>query len=197
MRSLTQFLDKKTRKTIVTVWEDDLGEARAAELPLVAVGVDQARFREKVTACIRAHRDHVAIQRLLRNMPLTQSDLDELERILIEQGEGSPEALAKVSGERGLGIFVRSLVDLDRTAAEAAFAERIAFSGLNSPQMEFLRHVIDELTGRGETAPSRLFEPPYSAQAALRFDIVFPEARNVQLIFDALEEIEQGARPAA
>lgn len=197
LRVLAQFLDRKARRTIVVDWEDDLGEARTAELPLVAVGVDQARFREKVTAYIRAHRDHVAIQRLRRNMPLTQTDLEELERILVEQGEGSPEALARVSGERGLGIFVRSLVGLDRTAAEAAFAERIAFSGLNSTQMEFLRHVIDELTGRGEMPPSRLFEPPYSEQAALRFDIVFPDAQKVQLIFDTLDEIEQGARPAA
>ena len=33
---------------------------------------------------------------------------------LVEQGEGTPEALASVSGERGLGIFVRSLVGLDQ-----------------------------------------------------------------------------------
>src|SRR5699024_797221 len=150
-------------------------EARSADLPLVAVGVDQARFREKVTAFIREHRDHVAIQRLRRNLPLTETDIAELERILVEQGDGTPETLEAVSGERGLGIFVRSLVGLDRGAAEAAFAEKIAFGGLNATQMEFLTMVIDELTRRGEMRPERLFQSPYEDRAATRIDIVFPD----------------------
>src|SRR5699024_4117196 len=132
LRSLAQFLDAHRRWSVVTDFEDDLGEARSADLPLVAVGVDQARFREKVTAYIREHRDHVAIQRLSRNLPLTETDLGERERILVEQGDGTPEALAAHSGERGLGVFVRSLVGLDRAAAESAFAEKIALGGLNS-----------------------------------------------------------------
>src|SRR5699024_11456870 len=77
LRSLAQFLDAHRRWSVVTDFEDDLGEARPAYLPLVAVGVDQARFREKVTAYIREHRDHVAIQRLRRNLPLTETDLRE------------------------------------------------------------------------------------------------------------------------
>lgn len=197
IRPLVQFLDQKSRTVIVVDWEDDLREGRVVDLPLVAVGVDQVRFREKVTAYIRQHLDHVAIQRLRRNKPLTQTDLDELGRILIEQGEGTPEALTQVSGERGLGIFVRSLVGLDRAAAEAAFAARIAFSGLNSTQMEFLRHVIEELTRRGEMEPSRLFEPPYSERAALRIDIVFPGMDGPQFILETLRELENSARPAA
>src|SRR5699024_11459062 len=84
LRLIVQFLDTRRRGSIVTDFEDDLGEARSADLPLVAVGVDQARFREKVTAFIREHRDHVAIQRLRRNLPLTETDIAELERILVE-----------------------------------------------------------------------------------------------------------------
>lgn len=197
LRSLVQFLDQRSRRVIVVDWEDDLREARSVDLPLAAVGVDQARFREKVTAYIRAHRDHLAIQRLRRNLPLTQTDLDELGRILIEQGEGTPEALDRVSGERGLGIFVRSLVGMDRAAAEAAFAERLTFGGLNSTQMEFLQHVIDELTRRGEMQPSRLFESPYSESASLRFDLIFPDPDDVVLVMDTLRHIEESARPAA
>ncbi|RKQ85824.1 type I restriction enzyme R subunit [Mycolicibacterium mucogenicum 261Sha1.1M5] len=197
VRSLVQFLDKRARRVIVVDWEDDLREARSLELPLAAVGVDQARFKEKVSAYIREHQDHLAIQRLRRNLPLTQSDLDELGRILVERGEGTPEALARVSGERGLGVFVRSLVGMDREAAEAAFAERLSFGGLNSTQMEFLRHVIDELTRRGEMQPARLYQPPYSESSALQIDTVFPVRAEVMLVVDTLTEIENSARPAA
>ncbi|WP_244303089.1 type I restriction-modification enzyme R subunit C-terminal domain-containing protein [Leucobacter coleopterorum] len=197
LRGLMQYLDKKQRKTIVVDWEDELGQARTVDLALVAVGVDQKRFEEKIRAYIREHSNHIAIQRLRRNKPLTQSDIEELERILVEQGEGTPEALAKISGERGLGIFIRSLVGLDREAAEAAFAARIAFSGLTSTQMDFLRHIIDELTRRGEMEPSRLFEPPYSEQANLQYQLVFPEARTADMVFETLRAIETSAQPAA
>ena len=196
LRVLVQFLDKHKRGSIVTDFEDDLGDSRSAELPLVAVGVDQARFREKVTAFIRDHRDHVAIQRLRRNLPLTETDLAELGRILVEQGDGTPEALEAVSGERGLGIFVRSLVGLDRAAAEAAFAEKIALGGLNSAQMEFLTMVIDELTRRGEMRPERLFQSPYEDRAATRIDIVFPDESEADAVITVLHDIERTAAPA-
>ena len=196
LRQLVQFLDRAERQTITVNWEDDLGEGRDAALTLTTVGVDVKRFREKVEAYIRGHADHIAIQRLRRNRPLTATDLAELERILIEQGEGTPEALARVTGERGLGVFVRSLVGLDRAAAEEAFAARLAFSGLNSRQMEFLRHVIDELTRRGEMQPSRLFDPPYSDDSSLRVDLIFPEP-DVLVILDTLRDLEGGAQAAA
>ena len=195
LRLLVQFLDTRRRGNIVTDFEDDLGDGRSADLPLVAVGVDQARFREKVTAFIREHRDHVAIQRLRRNLPLTETDIAELERILVEQGDGTPEALEAVSGERGLGIFVRSLVGLDRGAAEAAFAEKIAFGGLNATQMEFLTMVIDELTRRGEMRPERLFQSPYEDRAATRIDIVFPDESEADAVITVLRDIERTAAP--
>ncbi len=197
IRNLVQFLDRARRSIVITDFADDLGQQRSADLPLVAVGVDQARFREKVTAYIREHRDHVAIQRLRRNMPLTETDLDELERILVEQGDGTPEALAAMSGERGLGIFVRSLVGLDRAAAEAAFAQKISFGGLNATQMEFLSMVIDELTRRGEMQPSRLYESPYEDRAATRIDSVFPKEADADAIVRALRDIERAATPTA
>ena len=195
LRSLAQFLDAHRRWSVVTDFEDDLGEARSADLPLVAVGVDQARFREKVTAYIREHRDHVAIQRLRRNLPLTETDLGELERILVEQGDGTPEALAALSGERGLGVFVRSLVGLDRAAAESAFAEKIALGGLNSTQLEFLTMVIDELTRRGEMEPQRLYQSPYEDRAATRIDFVFPDESDADAVITVLHDIERAAAP--
>ncbi|MFC0672581.1 DEAD/DEAH box helicase family protein [Brachybacterium hainanense] len=196
MRMLVQFLDRRRRITITTDFEDDLGEARSADLPLAAVGVNQARFREKVTAYIREHHDHIAIQRLRRNLPLTETDLAELERILIEQGEGTPEALERISGERGLGIFVRSLVGLDRSATEAAFAKKIALGALNSTQMDFLAMVIDELTRRGEMLPERLFQSPYEDRAVTRIDYVFPNEDDADAVVTVLHDIERAANPS-
>ncbi|MGO1226927.1 MAG: type I restriction-modification enzyme R subunit C-terminal domain-containing protein [Brachybacterium sp.] len=134
LRSLVQLLGTRQRRAVFTDFEDDLGQTRSVDLPLVAVGVNQARFRDKVTAYIREHDDPAAIRRLRRNLPLTETDLDELERILIEQGDGTPEAREKVSAgsaswcahsspsEDDANAVVTVLHDIERAAAPAVQA---------------------------------------------------------------------------
>lgn len=59
---------------------------------------------------------------------LTPADLAELERLLATCG-GTAEAIAAAkAAESGLGLFVRSLVGLDREAAKRAFAGFLAGS---------------------------------------------------------------------
>ena len=58
------------------------------------------------------------------NKPLTATDLDALESMLAENGIGDAETIAKAKEEsQGLGLFVRSLIGLDRGAAKEAFAD--------------------------------------------------------------------------
>ena len=75
------------------------------------------QFRAKARAFLQAHEDHAAINLLRTNKPLTASDLDEPELMLAESGVGASGTLehAKTENE-GLGLFVRSLVGLDREA---------------------------------------------------------------------------------
>ncbi len=49
-------------------------------------GVDKGRFNMKVRAFLEQHRDHIAILKLKRAEQLTQSDLEELERMFIDEG---------------------------------------------------------------------------------------------------------------
>jgi type I restriction enzyme, R subunit len=65
----------------------------------------------------------VAIHKLRTNKPLTAADLDELERMFTSNRVGDPEAIQKAKEEsHDLGLFVRSLVGLDRGAAKGVFA---------------------------------------------------------------------------
>jgi type I restriction enzyme R subunit len=73
--------------------------------------MDFERFKAKARHFLRAHEDHVAIHKLRRGLPITESDISELERMLKEAAGGAEEHLTKVR-EQGLGLFVRSLVDL-------------------------------------------------------------------------------------
>src|SRR4051812_10754436 len=81
---------------------------------------------------------------------MTPADLAELERLLVESLAGGPEEIARAKAEAdGLGVFVRSLVGLDREAAKRALAGFLAGTTLGANQIEFVNLVVDHLTEHG------------------------------------------------
>lgn len=163
LRDLMKLIEKRKRKIIFTDFEDEMGSETAIELPGLAGGTDYARFRAKAQAFLRAHQDHVAILRLRTNKPLTASDLAELERMLVENGVGAPEDVKRAADEaHGLGLFVRSLVGLDREAAKEALAAFLADKTLSANQIEFVNLIIDHLTEHGIVDAAKLYESPFT-----------------------------------
>lgn len=91
------------------------------DLPGFTVGNGFEKFRAKAQAFLRAHQDHVTIYKLRMNKALTAADLAELERMLAENGVGGADEIRRAEAEsHGLGLFVRSLVGMDREAAKQA-----------------------------------------------------------------------------
>jgi type I restriction enzyme R subunit len=114
LRALVKLIEKSKKKIVYTDFEDELGAETPIDLPEVVAGMDMAKFRDKARQFLKAHENHVSLQRLRRNQPLTPSDLGELELMLIAAG-GSKELIDQaVKKCHGLGIFIRSLVGLDR-----------------------------------------------------------------------------------
>ena len=111
---------------------------------------------------LRENEDHIAVQKLRRNEPLTATDLTELERIFVDAGIAGPEDLERVQADGGLGLFVRSLVGMDRDAAKAAFGAFMEERPLSANQIEFLNMIIDHLTDRGQMDPRLLYESPFT-----------------------------------
>lgn len=90
LRGLLRFLEKAKKTVVYTDFADELGEATLIELPGITPGTNWKRFRAKAAVYLRAHQDHVALQRLRRNKPLTPDDLTALEQMLIDSGTGEP-----------------------------------------------------------------------------------------------------------
>lgn len=110
-----------------------------------------------------AHHDHVSVQKLRRNKPLTAVDLTELDRVFVEGGIGSADDVQRARKENeGLGLFVRSLVGLDREAAKEALGEFTSGATHSGNQLEFVNDVVNYLTEHGTMPPERLYEPPYT-----------------------------------
>lgn len=162
LRGLVQFIDRRQRKPVYTDFEDLMGSESTVTLPGFAVGTDHAKFLAKVRAFLCQHLDHVVIAKLRTNKPLTATDLSELERVLAESGTGGPDDIRWAADEaQGLGLFVRSLVGMERSAAKEALAGFIAGKTFTANQLEFINLVVDHLTEHGVMEPARLYESPF------------------------------------
>lgn len=194
LRKLVKLIEPKERSIIYTDFVDEMGAGEEVGLPQVGPGTDWARFLIKVRHFLTQHQDHIAIAKLKRNEQLTQQDLSELEGMFVAEGVGGPEELEQIRNEGGLGLFVRSLVGLDREAAKKALAGFVSCRTLTANQMEFVNLVVDYLTERGVMEPRRLYESPFTDLADQGVSGLFAPA-EVKSLVAVLEEIR--ARAAA
>ena len=164
LRDLVQFIDRKQQQVVYTDFKDQLGKVAEREVPYRQTGFSPYQYRKKVEAYIRAHEDFLVIAKLKRNVPLTEIDLDELERMLFSAPEiESKERFEAVFGKDvSLKKFIRELVGLDRAAAKEAFAQYLEGNNLSANQIRFVDTIIDYLTQNGVMDPGLLYEPPFS-----------------------------------
>lgn len=193
LRSLLQLIEKRQRKPIYTDFEDLIGAEIDVELPGLAAGTDLGKFRAKARAFLRDHMDHAAIAKLRMNRPLTVLDLAELERMFVESGLGTIEDIRRAAEEsEGLGLFVRSLVGMDRSAAKEAMSPFLAGKSLSANQIEFVNLIVDHLTEYGVVAPSRLYESPFTDVTPQGPDGLFA-AGQLDTLMGALDAIRASA----
>ena len=183
VRDLVQFLDKTQTAPIYTDFEDLLDSPVELGLTGAQPGVDLARFRAKAEAYLTLHLTNTALERLRRNKQITAADIDSLAEMLVASGAGATVDVAWVAEKAGgLGLFVRSLVGLEREAAVDAFAAFLDGSLFNVDQIRFVNLIVDELTKNGIMEPGRLFESPYTDHAPTGPDDVFQETEVAALV---------------
>lgn len=183
LRSLVKLIEKQKRKPIYTDFTDVMGGETAIQLPGFVALDNFERFRAKALQFLREHEDHLVIHKLRMNEPLTATDLQELERMFLADGFAKAEHVEKAKAENdGLGLFVRSLVGLDREAAKKTMAGFINGKTLTANQIEFVNLIVDHLTGDGAMRPERLYESPFTDLNPRGPDGIFPSAQVDELV---------------
>jgi len=164
LRDLIPLLEKTKRNPVYPDAKDEItgvSEGDIVEIP----SMTSVEYRRKVEQFLTTHKDEPVIRRLRNNQPLTQSDLAELETMLVKIGEAHGktllEGLLVQSESPSLAHFVRGLVGMDRAAAQAAFAKLLSSQSLTPPQIRFVEMIIDQLTARGVMEPGALYEAPF------------------------------------
>jgi type I restriction enzyme R subunit len=197
LRSLVKFIDKGSKGLVFTNFEDDLGEGVEIDLGGIATAVDTANYRKRVLDFLKAHENHIAVRRVRMGEPLTATDLKELERLLYETSDlGGKEAFERAFGpQKSLGLFIRSLVGLDRAAAQKTFGEFLDGSRHNANQIRFVNLIIEHLTRNGVMDPGQLYESPYTDASPAGLDGLFDDAEAERIVF-ILEEVRKNAGAA-
>ena len=189
LRLLIKLLEKTKRPIIFTDFEDEFNGDKPLDLSIVTTGLDYERFKAKARDFLRTHEDRLAVYKLRTNKAITPTDLQELEKILLEQAAGETELVEQAkSATGGLGLFVRSLVGLERGAAMDAMAEFLNLANATASQIEFIKLIVNYLTVDGAINAKKLYESPFTSVTATGPDAIFPAATVTQL-FKTIEDI--------
>ena len=195
VRELVKLIDKSRRLIVYTDFADQLGETAEVSLSGLPVGTDITRFHAKVRVYLKAHEDHVALQKLRRNKPLSPTDLAELERMLAESGVGDQVDIDRALDQaRGLGLFVRGMVGLDRDAATDALSGFIAGRTFSANQLDFLNLVVNYLTEHGVMYAARLYESPFTEIAPQGPESLFT-SDEIDALVAVLDSVRASASP--
>ncbi len=102
--------------------------------------------------------------------------------MLVEAG-GSTEVFQQAAEKsHGIGIFIRSLVGLDRDAAKQAFSQFVVGTTATASQLEFIDLMVDYLTDNGVMEPARLYESPSTDTSPHGPEAVFSIARFNEMV---------------
>ena len=191
-RDLMVLIDQRDEIIIYTDFEDELGDLEILEVPNRQTGFSRSQYRKKVESYILAHQDHIAIAKLKRNLPLTDTDLQELEKMLFtsEALESRDKFELVYSKNVNLKSFILELVGLDRNTAKQAFSKYLENNNLNANQIRFIEQIINWLTQRGVMKPSRLYESPFTDIHTAGLDGVFnnEDANNIITIIRSFDQ---------
>lgn len=186
LRGLVRLIDKEGRKQLTTNFLDQIGEAREVELEALRDANSFRQFRLKTETYLRTHKDHIALQKLRRGVPLTDIDLRSIEDMLIEAGLGDSEQIsALMSDEGGLPGYVRSVVGMERDAVATALNSAIS-NALGKPatadQLHFIEQIVDWLCEKGRIDPAKLWEKPFTDQHPAGVSGIFDQEQSAAIV---------------
>ncbi|MRX42669.1 DEAD/DEAH box helicase family protein [Agromyces kandeliae] len=195
LRELVKLIEVTPRSPVYTDF-DDVVRSGAGEISIATPGVDRDRFRAKLFAYLRAHQDHVVLRKLRTGRQLTATDVAELERMLADRDEfDAAELAAGAEAAHGLGRFIRSIVGLERSAAQEALADFVSEHRLGSRQISFVDLIVNRLAQSGSVPIAALYDPPFSDKAPGGPEELFTEAEIVELEH-VLNSVDAAAEPA-
>ena len=160
--------------------------------------------KEKFQKYLDNNKNLLSIKKLKNNIELDVEDLKELKQLLYSNEEVDLESLKnennseieKISNVYGknesFGIFIRSLVGLDREAINKEFSEFLNTEKFNSNQIELINLIIENIVKYGAYSKNEI---PKLSNDILGTSIsnIFTDNNDLQKIVDIIDKINSNA----
>ena len=188
LRNLMKYIPRGKAKYTTNFTDDILStEWNESELE----NDDLKNYKAKAEFYIRQHQENAVISKLKNNIPLTEKDISELEKILWSE-LGTKKEYELEFGQKPLGEFVREIVGLNMEAAKEAFAEFLSDVNLDSRQIYFVNQIIEYIVQNGLMKDvSVLQESPFTDRGSIVE--IFKDLSIWQKIRGVIEKINMNA----
>ena len=180
--SIVHLVDKIEKSKLYTNFTDEIqGELTYYETTIGYASSEA--YKDRVNQIINSQKDNLVIHKLIRNIPITSQELDELGKQLFTAGDfATREQFEETLGAKPLGLFIRSLLGLDVNAAKEAFSEFLGIGSLNSLQSNFINKLIELFVKDGVVQPGQLYENQFVDLHEGGLDGVFDEERSDRIV---------------
>jgi type I restriction enzyme R subunit len=193
LRNLIQFLkDENKENPIYSDFTDDLPHGEVEEKDILISYTKLQSYKDRVESFIRKNKNHLVIDKLYKNIPVTPSELAVLEEFLMQEAE-SKDRLFTEYEEQPLGKFVRRIIGLDIEAAQKHFTSFIQQANLNANQITFIQKIIDYLNKNGVLDKSMLTQSPFNDLDDNGIIGVFPEEEKLIKVIQLIDEVNLNA----
>jgi type I restriction enzyme R subunit len=194
LRDLIKYLETIVQEPIYTNFEDELDyDGIVLREPINETYVSLQSYKDRVESYIRKNKNHLTIHKLSHNIPITQPELDVLEKILFtESVAGTKEQFVQQFGEKPLGAFIRSITGLEQATLNEAFADFLQVGNLKADQMTFVKTIISYLSKNGTIDKTMLYEQPFTDINSEGIDKVFNND-DLTKVFRIIDSINHNA----
>lgn len=191
LRDLMQFLKNEKEQPLYSNFIDELDYSK---IKTVEVMDDERptleNYKARVEHFIRQHKHHLVIDKIYKNLPISASELKELESFLTHE----KFELTKIEREfetKSLTQFVRKVLGLDKEAVQKHFAQFIQEENLSNNQIQFMNIVINYLSENGMIDRLKLTGSPFSNVVDQGIMGAFKDDSKLRKVVQLIDELNE------
>lgn len=160
----------------------------------VSDGNAMAVYTERVLSVLRQLFTHdPTLQKVRRDEPVTQSDLDTLVSLVLTQSPSVDlltlkEFYPETAG--GLADIIRKIIGMDPEVVDKRFATFAGRYPLNAAQVHFLSMLKQEIALHGAIEIERLYDSPFTAVHSDGLDGVFSQQQQAAELVKIVRSFE-------
>lgn len=195
LRDLIKYLETQKQEPIYTHFEDELNYDDIVVRGNVNTSYESLQsYKDRVESYIRRNKDHLTIHKLRKNIPITKEEINALENMLFTNSvAGTKEQFVEFYGEKPLGAFIRSVIGLDQSVLNEAFADFLQVGDLRADQMTFINTIISFLSKNGTIDKNMLYEPPFTDLNDQGISGVFDNDSDLIKIIKIIDSVNENA----